>query len=135
MPPLFKPDEDSYENFKKELQIWDSFTDLDKKKRGPAVYLSLEKKVKQAVSELKPADLAAEDGLEKILNKLDEVYLADTNTRAYTAFQNFYELKREEGESFEDFVIRFEDKYNDMEQYDMTLPDGIKAFFILNAHF
>ena len=29
--------------------------------------------------------------------------------------------------------MQFEDKYNDMAQYEMELPDGIKAFFVLNA--
>ena len=132
-PPLFNPNEDNYEAYKRELEIWDSFTDLEEKKRGPAVYLSLDKKTKQAVSQLKPADISAPDGLQKIIQKLDEVYLADRNTRAYAAFQRFNECKRDEGETLEDFIIRFEDKYNDMEEYNMNLPDGIKAFFILNA--
>ena len=132
-PPLFDPDKDSYEAFKKELEIWNIFTDLDKKKRGPAVYLTLEKKVKQAVSQLTPAEISTEDGLQLIIQKLDDVYLADKSTRAYTAFQKFYLCKRDGGESFEDFIVRFEDKYNDMAQYEMELPDGIKAFFVLNA--
>ena len=132
-PPVFNADEDSYEDFKRELEIWDSFTELEKKKRGPAVYLSLQKKTKQALRGLKPAELSADDGLLKIIDKLDEVYLADSSTRAYTAFQRFYNCKREEGETFEAFIIRFEDKYSDMSQYEMTLPDSIKAFFLLNA--
>ena len=132
-PPVFNADEDSYEDFKRELEIWDSFTELEKKKRGPAVYLSLQKKTKQALRGLKTAELSADDGLLKIIDKLDEVYLADSSTRAYTAFQRFYNCKREEGETFEAFIIRFEDKYSDMSQYEMTLPDSIKAFFLLNA--
>ena len=48
--------------------------------------------------------------------------------RAHIAFQKFYLCKRDGGESFEDFMVRFEDKYNDMAQYEMGLPDGIKAF-------
>ena len=115
VPPLFNPNEDNYETFKRELEIWDSFTELEKKKRGPAVFLSLDKKTKQAVSQLKPAEISAEDGLQKIIEKLDEVYLADRNTRAYGAFQKFYECKREEGETLEDFLVKFEDKYNAME--------------------
>ena len=57
------------------MEIWDSFTDVEEKKRGPAVYLSLDKKTKQAVSHLKPAERSAPNGLQKIIQKLDVVYL------------------------------------------------------------
>ena len=132
-PPQFNPGEDNYEEFKKELRIWDSFTDLDKKKRGPAVYLSLDKKSKQAVSQLTPENLSEEDGLQQIIQKLDDVYLADKTTRAYAAFQKFYKCRRDSGETFEAFLVRFEDLYNGMAEYEMSLPDAIKAFFLLNA--
>ena len=39
-PPALK-DGDSYEKWLKELAIWQLYTDLDKKKRGPALTLSL----------------------------------------------------------------------------------------------
>ena len=35
-PPRFDPDEDNYEQFKKDLEIWSLLTDLEAKKRGPA---------------------------------------------------------------------------------------------------
>jgi len=132
-PPPFNPDEDSYEKFKKDLQIWDCLTDLPREKKGPAVYLSLTKKAQSAVSELKVAEINGANGMDTILKKLDTVYLADTNTRAYTAFQRFYECKRTSGEKFEDFLVRFEKLYADLTQYDMKLPEGIRAFFVLNA--
>ena len=49
------------------------------------------------------------------------------------AFQNFYRCKRERGESFEKFIIRFESLYNDLVEHQLQLPEGIKAFFVLNA--
>ena len=44
-PPVFKEDM-SYEAWKKELAIWTTFTDLDKKKQGPAIFLSLNGKLR-----------------------------------------------------------------------------------------
>ena len=79
-PPQFNPDEDSYESFKHDLQIWNTFTELDAKKRGPAVYLSLTKKTREAVRDLSSTELSGNDGLEKIISRLDDVYLADQNT-------------------------------------------------------
>ena len=39
-PPVFKEDT-SHEAWEKELAIRTTFTDLDKKKQGPAIFLSL----------------------------------------------------------------------------------------------
>ena len=132
-PPQFDPDNDNYEQFKKDLQIWDLVTDLEAKKRGPAVYLSLNKKVREAVRSLSVEQINNDNGLKAITDRLDEVYLADKNTRAYTAFQNFYKCKRESGETFEQFIIKFERLYSELVNHDLTLPEGIKAFFVLNS--
>ena len=103
-PPQFDPDADNYEQFKKDLQIWELFTDLDVKKKGPAVYLSLNKKAREAVRSLTVDQINSATGLKTITDRLDEVYLADKNTRAYTSFQSFYKCKRESGETFEDLL-------------------------------
>ena len=132
-PPPFDPDEDNYEQFKKDLQIWEILTELDVKKKGPAVYLSLNKKARDAVRNLSVADISDNDGLKKIIQRLDDVYHADKNTRAYTAFQNFYKCKRESGETYEQFIVKFERLYGELIAHDMTLPEGIRAFFVLNA--
>ena len=131
--PTFNPDEDAYESFRKDLQIWDTFSDLGKEKKGPAVYLSLPKNVREGVRDLTIDTLSSDNGLSKIIEKLDDIYLADANTRAYLAFQKFYVCKRECGETYEAFIVRFEQLYNDLSGHDMTLPDGIRAFFLLNA--
>ena len=99
-PPAFDPETDNYEQFKKDLQIWELLTDLAATKKGPAVYLSLKKETREAVRNLSVAEISAEGGLNKIIERLDEVYLADKNTRAYDAFQKFYKCKRESGETF-----------------------------------
>ena len=39
-PPSLKG-EDSYLEWKEDLAVWEMFTDLEKSKRGPAVYLTL----------------------------------------------------------------------------------------------
>ena len=109
---------------KESVEIWNSFTDLEEKKRAPAFFLSLDKKTKQAVSQLKSAEISAENGLQKIIEKTDEVYVSDRNTRAYGAFQKFYECEREEWETLEDFNVKFEGKYDAMDEYDMGLLDS-----------
>ena len=57
---------------------------------------------------------------------MDNVYLADKTARAFSAFQKFYKCRRDSGETFEAFFIRFED-------FLISLADTIKAFFLFNA--
>ena len=91
-PPVFNEEED-YLNWKNDLEVWKLFTDT-KKEMGPAVYLMLTGHAREAVRDLKPADIGKGTGLDEIIVKLDAVYLKDENICAYVAFKEFYEFKR-----------------------------------------
>ena len=83
-----------YADWKTELEIWRSFTDLAQAKQGPAVFLSLKGKARQtALAEVKPADLAKDTGVDTILNTLDKLYVKDVCDAAYSAFGNFCKLR------------------------------------------
>ena len=131
-PPVFK-EEDDYMSWKNDIEVWQMFTDIDQKKRGPAVYLSLTGKAREAVRDIKPAELGGNDGVEKILEKLDGLFLKDHSTRAYVAFKEFHEFKRSAGENFADFMIKFEQLYSKLVKYEMELPDAVQAYFLLSA--
>ena len=76
------------------MEVWKLFTDTEKKKMGPAVYLTLTGRTKEAVRDLKPADIGNETGLDEVIVKSDDaVYLKDESTRAYVAFKEFYDSK------------------------------------------
>ena len=125
-PPVFNEEED-YLNWKNDLEVWKLFTDTEKK-MGPAVYLTLTGHAREAVRDLKPADIGKETGLDGIIVKLDAVYLKDENTRAYVAFKEFYEFKRASGENFSEFIVKYEHLYHKLTQYKMII--GSKKFFI-----
>ena len=131
-PPVFNEEED-YLNWKNDLEVWKLFTDTEKKKMGPAVYLTLTGRAREAVRDLKPADIGKETGLDEIIVKLDAVYLKDENTCAYVAFKEFYEFKRASGENFSEFIVKYEHLYHKLTQYKMDLPKGVQAFLLLNA--
>ena len=48
-----------------DLPIWKMFTDLEKKKQGPAVYLTLSGRARECVRDLKPEKISADDGIKK----------------------------------------------------------------------
>ena len=87
-PPSMR-EESSYEEWKKEIEIWKLFTDLPKKKHGPALLLSLSGKARDAALELNAVDIAAEDGIDKVIEKLDTLFLVDKDQLAFEAYEQF----------------------------------------------
>ena len=96
MPPIFKDDMD-FLSWKNDIDVWLLFTDIDKTKHGPAIYLALEGKAREAVRDIDKQKLSSDGGASAIIEALEKVYLKDENTRAYLAFKNFYNFKRTAG--------------------------------------
>ena len=131
-PPVLK-EEDDFLSWKNDIEVWQLFTDMEAEKQGPAVYLTLTGRAREGVCGLLPADLGKNDGLKKILDKLDSIFLQDANTRAYLAFKEFYEYKRSPGQLFSDFIVNFDRLYSKIMKHDMKLPEPVRAYFLLNA--
>ena len=70
VPPAFS-EKDDYLSWKSDINVWQMFTDLDKKKQGPAVYLAVTGRARETVLELLAAQLGGDNGLDKIIRKLD----------------------------------------------------------------
>ena len=103
-PPTFNPGRgDSYVDWKNDLEFWKLYTKDDAKRHGSAVYLSLQGEAKLAAKGLKPVELGAEDGLKKLTDELDKVYLQDETALSFTAVKRFVEYKRPRGVDFTKF--------------------------------
>ena len=84
----------SYEEFKKEIEVWQLLKAATKYEEGPLIFRQLTGRAKAAAHELSVAEIGAEDGLKKILGKLDELYLADKNQRICVDLEAFEKFKR-----------------------------------------
>ena len=131
-PPLLT-DDVNYQDWRTDLEVWEMLTELGAKKKGPALYLSLEGKARDCLRELTPAVIGGDQGFKLICEKLDAVYLENIHYRTFNAFQNFYRYKRPAGTSIKDFFIEYETLYHKLDQYKMHLPEGVQAFFVLTA--
>ena len=131
-PPPFT-DDLSYEDWKQDVSIWESFTNLEKKKRGPALYLSLQGKARECCRGLTQNQIGGDSGVELILNKLDDVFQEDKDMRTFMAFRTFYQYKRQTGVSIKEFIIHYELLYHKLGTYSIELPQGVQSFFLLNA--
>ena len=131
-PPILE-DEEHYREWKQDLSIWQLFTELEKVKQGPAVYLILKGNAREAVRDLKPEEIGAAGGVKKITDKLDQLFLKDINTQTYLAFKDFYNYRRPSGVSITEFLVHYEYLYHKLGKYEIKLPEGVQAFFVLNA--
>ena len=78
MPPILV-DESNYGEWKNDLEIWESFTDLDVEKEEVAVYLSLIGQACDCVRILSHQQTSTENGIKNILESLDSLFLKDKN--------------------------------------------------------
>ena len=132
IPPRMES-EDKYEEWKSDILIWKSLTDLAVTKMALAVHLTLNGRARVASAELGQAILGKADGLDKLLEKLDTLFLKDKSTRQYSIFREFFNLKRKEGQLIEDYITEFEQILFKLGVQNMNLPEPVSAFMLLNS--
>ena len=82
---FFDPEIDEYLTWKKEAQLWDQVTDLQKKKRGTTIFFKLKGRAKTVIEDLENSVLSSAAGFDKIIEKLDESFLPDEFEREFMA--------------------------------------------------
>ena len=133
-PPVLG-DESNYETWKRDISIWSELKAVAVGKQALAIYLSLTGRAKNAAQEVDINDLKKADGtgLQKLLEKLDSLFLPEQGRRQFTAFHDFYNLRRKDDTKITDFVSEFEFLYYKFKSAEMTLPDAVLAFMLLSS--
>ena len=77
----------------------------------------------------------AEDGLEKLLNCLDEAFKSEKSDEEYHNYCKFTNFQRKSEQSMKDFLIEFDHLYYKMSGTNdgMKMADNILAFKCLDA--
>ena len=86
-------DLEEYEDWAREIEIWQAVTSLPLKKQGCAIYLSLDGKINQCCKSIPVNELTGDDGVKVLLNKLKELYAKDNDQLAYQAYEHFEMFK------------------------------------------
>jgi hypothetical protein len=132
-PPIFDEAKMTWREYKKEIEVWSMLTSLSKQKRGPALWMNLKGKAKEAVKEMDLNEIKAEDGLEKMISKLEDVFNTVANQAAYMAYRDFENFVKPQNMNFQDFVIKFEALNSQLRRHNMDLPDGVLAYRFLHS--
>ena len=132
-PPDFR--KKSFDRYKQELSAWKEVTEMDKKKQGIAVALTLpddETGIREKIFEEMDLDeLKADDGLDKLLIFMDKHLGKDEITDGFEKFEDFENFQRSPDQNINEYIAKFDQKYKRLEKLDMKLPCAIKAFKLL----
>ena len=129
-PVLDKIDE--IEDWLREIEIWQCVTDIEEKKQGPVVHLSLPDKIRKSCNDISVSDLNKDNGLNTLITKIKTLYAKDINALAYMAYDQFENFKRPDEMTIVDYINEFERLNNKIRQFDMVLPTGVLAYKVLN---
>ena len=122
----------SYEQWKTEVNMWKRVTDLERRKRGLALALSLQGKAREIAVKINIDTLNVDDGVDNLIAELDKVFEKDKKDQAYSAYRAFDTYKRLDSVKMCDYIIQFEQNYNNCKGFQMTLPDAVLAFKMLD---
>ena len=137
VPPVFTTQK-PYSRWIDEVKAWQALTDLDEKKRGIAIALSLPEDGQNSIrdkvfSELTVDQLNADDGVTKLIQFMDKIFKKDELSEAYEVYVDFDRFRRSKVSSMEDYVIEFEKLYNKSKKFKMELPQPVLAFKLLEC--
>jgi hypothetical protein len=122
----------TYETWKNKIEMWKLVTDLKSDKQALAVSLSLTGNAREVAMEVAAADLAKEVGMKTLIENLDKVFLRYDKDKAYEAYKNFDTFSKSENMSMSEYIVEFDKRYNQSKKYEITLPEAVLAFRLLD---
>ena len=122
-----------YDAWLKEIRIWQKFTDLSNVKQGPAIFLTLEGKAREAVLELEVDDISSQTGVDKIIEKLDTLYQKDKAQTAFESYDNFEKFQRPVDMTISCYINEFERLLAKTKKHGTTMSSDILAYRLLKS--
>ena len=101
-------------------------TDLEKKKQA----LTLTGKTKEAALGNTADRLNQDDGMDILIDTLDKLFLRENKDLAYELYRNVDYFKRRLNMS--KYIIEFDQRYEKRKKYQITLPDAVLAFKLID---
>ena len=125
-----------YEQYRAELDLWESITEVAKEKQCGTVAFSLpedhESHIREKVfNEIPLADMNKENGLKTLKDFMDKILKKDDLTDRWIKYDDFDECKRGDRQSIDEFLVSFDEKYKRILKGGTTIPADILAFMML----
>ena len=133
IPPPPLKDGDDFEEWEREIQIWQLVTGIPQAKQGASIYLSLEGKARECCKTIPVAQLQGADGVTALTTKLRELYAKDAEETAFRAYEDFETFTRDSTMEIQDYINEFDRRYQKIKAKGMELPEGVLAYRLLKS--
>ena len=130
-PPTLLPG--FYESWKKEISFWRASTTLNISRQAPTVFLSLTGQARDAIREMDVSSLTNENGMDRLIEKLDSLFLEDASQSAFMTYENFESFSRETTVPMNDYLISFDRHVARLKEYNIILPEPVLAYRALKS--
>ena len=134
-PPIFSKEVND-KVWKNKLEMWKIVCGIPIQEQGIIVLLQSlvdNKKAEKAVSTLTAHDLNGDSGLDILIKKLDNAFKDEIVEDTYSIYLKFIHSKKHSTMSMDDYILEFENLSHEMSIHNMTLPDTVLAFKILEG--
>ena len=132
-PPPSLSASKNYDDWKKKINIRSRISTLDAKTKASQVFMSLSGEAEDAVMELEEEEIYHDNGLTKILERLDKLYKKDETLQKVQYLEKFESYKRTEDMRILQHILKFDQLYNKLVKYGTTVSDDILAFKLMKS--
>lgn len=126
-----------YNDWKKEIQVWvvmNSVLKVDNKIQSGILFESLQGTTKKVVlSELSASEIINENGVQNIINILDQFFLGNEIQNGYQAIDELMQYKCGENSPVTTFLMEFQVKVNRVKASGTVLSEGLLGYMLLRA--
>ena len=127
-------DESDYCRWKKAVAVWKLGTAAKKEQQAARLIGYMQGRAYEAALQIKPEVLGAADGVDKLTEELDKLFLKDATHNLFVAIEEFEHYQRPEGVAMDVYVRDFEQKRKKIDQLrgKEVYEDGVLAYKLLN---
>ena len=133
--PIFGGDK-SYDRWLQEIKAWKLTTAVEKKKQALTIALALPEgsEVRRRIFEESGSidELNVDDGVEKLITRLDKWYKENDLSAAYGAWTKFDAYKKTYDVTMDNYISEFMRRNNELKKHDVKIPNSILAFKMLD---
>ena len=128
IPPRFDGHAD-YAVYREDISLWTNLTSLPRSKHGPAMIGRLTGEAKTAAKTVPSSEICSDDGVAKILARLDKAYAIDQTNRLDIDLAEFLDYSWNKNLSVEHFISGFHTRVDKISE--LNLNDKLKGHLLL----
>ena len=132
-PPSLAGDGTGYEEWKKLLKMWAKFTKYPKNQQASVVTVkSLKGEARSIALSMEDAEIESDEGVKKLIENLDKLYLKDQDTRDYECWKKITTYKRAENASVLSYCAEFRRLRTEAKKHKIEFSDTTFGFMLLD---